>query len=130
MPFPQTLARVNRVFTNRLMLPLARLAPGFGVLQHRGRKSGVAYETPLNVFRDGDRLIVALTYGEDVDWLKNTRASPESTFIIGNQPVRVEPPVEISTEVGLAVMPAPVAAVLKMIDVTSFVAFSVLDQPE
>ena len=127
MPLPLGLARLNRVFTNRLMRPLARLAPGFGVLQHRGRKSGLDFETPLNVFREGDRLIVALTYGEDVDWLKNARVSHESMFIMGGKPVRVGAPVEIPTEEGLDVMPALVAAVLNLIDVTGFVAFPVID---
>lgn len=127
MPLPKTLARLNRVFTNRLMRPLARVAPGFGVLQHRGRKSGVDYETPLNVFREGDRLIVALTYGEDVDWLKNSRESEESTFVVGGEPVRVAAPVDISAEDALAAMPALVAVVLKMIDVTGFVVFPVID---
>ena len=113
--------------TNRLMRPLARVAPGFGVLRHRGRKSGVEHETPLNVFRDGDRLVVALTYGEDVDWLKNARASEESTFIIRGRPVRVEPPVDLSGEDGLEAMPPLVAAVLNIIDVTGFVAFPIID---
>jgi deazaflavin-dependent oxidoreductase (nitroreductase family) len=57
------------------MLPLARRLPTFGVLTHRGRRSGRAYTTPVNVFRRGDRYFFFLTYGADVDWVKNVLAS-------------------------------------------------------
>ncbi len=127
MPLPRGLADFNRVFSNKIMRPLARRAPGFGVLHHRGRRTGVEYQTPLNVFRDGDRLIVALTYGEDVDWLKNAQAAPESHFLISGKEVKVRPPVVISTEDGLAAMPAPVTAVLNLLDVSGFVAFPIID---
>lgn len=127
MPLPSGLARFNRVFSNKLMRPLARVAPGFGVLQHRGRKSAQDYETPLNAFRDGDRVIVALTYGEEVDWLRNARASMDTHFLIRGRPVRVGPPVDIPAEDGLAVMPAPMTAMLSILNVTAFVAFPIID---
>lgn len=127
MPLPKILAGINRVITNKIMRPLALVAPGFGVLHHRGRRTGAEYRTPLNVFRDGDRLIVALAYGDDVDWLKNARASADSQFLIRSRRVNVGPPVGISTEEGLALMPAPVTAVLNLLDVTGFVAFPIID---
>ena len=49
--------------------------PLLGILEARGRKSGRTYRTPLNVFRDGEDWIVALTYGSDVQWLKNVVAA-------------------------------------------------------
>jgi hypothetical protein len=42
MPFPRWLARVNSHFTNRLLGPLARRAPGMGVIVYVGRKTGAS----------------------------------------------------------------------------------------
>ncbi len=82
MPLPSGLAKFNRVATNKVAAPFARRLPGFAVLHHTGRRSGTAYETPLNAWREDDEVVVALTYGEDVDWLKNARASDGSVFVM------------------------------------------------
>jgi deazaflavin-dependent oxidoreductase (nitroreductase family) len=64
-----------RRFTARVVNPATRLfaawLPGFAIVRHVGRRSGRRYETPMNVFRHGDHYYFALTYGSDVDWLKN-----------------------------------------------------------
>jgi deazaflavin-dependent oxidoreductase (nitroreductase family) len=76
MPIPDGMRRVNKVALNRVTMPLCRWLPGMGVVVHRGRRSGKAYRTPVNVFpRPGGRYIVALTYGPDTDWLKNVLAA-------------------------------------------------------
>lgn len=128
MPLPKTLARINRVFLNKGMRPLAKVAPGFGVLQHRGRRSGVEYETPLNVFRDRARLVVALTYGADVDWLKNVRAAGGARFIIARRPIEVGLPVDLTAEEGMSVMPAGVRVILGALDINGFVAFPIITE--
>lgn len=127
MPLPESLARFNRVVSNRVMRPLALIAPGFGVLHHRGRRTGKEYQTPLNVFQDGDRLIVALTYGEDVDWLKNARSSAQSHFILRGKRVKVGTPVDVPSSEGLATIPAPVTWMLKLLGVSKYVAFPIID---
>lgn len=62
-------------YVNPAMRPLASRLPTFAVLTHRGRKSGRTYRTPLNVFRRGDYYYFFLTYGSDVQWLKNVLAT-------------------------------------------------------
>jgi deazaflavin-dependent oxidoreductase (nitroreductase family) len=68
-------AHFNRRFTNQLTRTLAGRLPGFGVVLHTGRRSGRRYETPVNVFKDRDGYVIALTYGADADWVKNVLAS-------------------------------------------------------
>ncbi|HEX3247281.1 MAG TPA: nitroreductase family deazaflavin-dependent oxidoreductase [Chloroflexota bacterium] len=75
MTAPRWLARANRHLANRFFGPLAPWLPGFGVLQHTGRKSGRQYRTPINVFRHGNRYFIALTYGPESDWVQNVLAS-------------------------------------------------------
>jgi deazaflavin-dependent oxidoreductase (nitroreductase family) len=66
-------------FTRRFGNPITRLVAGhlpwFCILRYRGRKSGKAYRTPMNVFRKGGAWIFALTYGSDVQWVKNVLAA-------------------------------------------------------
>ena len=57
------------------MRHVAQRLPGFGILTHRGRTSGRAYSTPINVFRRGDAYYFFLTYGSDAQWVKNVLAA-------------------------------------------------------
>src|SRR5712692_4295129 len=63
------IGRFNRVATNRLTSPVAGRLPGFGIITHRGRRSGRTYRTPVNVFRRPGGFVVALTYGRG-DWVR------------------------------------------------------------
>lgn len=75
MPLPRALARFNKVATNRVATPFAQLLPGTAVVEHRGRRSGRRYRTPVLLFTVGDRLRIALTYGPDTDWVRNVQAA-------------------------------------------------------
>lgn len=75
MPFPKAIARWNRVGLNRITRRIAPRAPGFGVVCHRGRRSGRTYQTPVNVFTTDAGVRIALTYGPDSDWVKNVMAA-------------------------------------------------------
>lgn len=74
-----TRLRFLRPFTTRIFNPFARRfagwLPGFAILTHTGRRSGRTYRTPINVFRRGDHYLFALTYGSDVQWVKNVMAA-------------------------------------------------------
>ena len=76
MPIPDGMRYVNKIALNKVTRPLLGRLPWFGVVVHRGRRSGNQYRTPVNVFpRPGGRYVVALTYGPDTDWLKNVLAA-------------------------------------------------------
>lgn len=75
MPIPKVVARWNKAGLNKVTRRIAPWMPGFGVVVHQGRRSGRHYETPVNVFTDGDQYIIALTYGPDSDWVKNVLAA-------------------------------------------------------
>lgn len=126
MPLPQGLAKFNRVVTNRVAAPFARRLPGFAVLRHTGRHTGTTYETPLNAWREGDKVVVALIYGEDVDWLKNTRESGTSVFVMSGDDVEVGKPGVVWDHPDTAVVPGIVHQILRVIDVDRFAVFPVL----
>ena len=75
MAIPRTIGRWNKVGLNRVTRRIAPWLPGFGVVEHRGRRSGRRYRTPVNVFPTEDGYRFALTYGADTDWVKNVLAA-------------------------------------------------------
>ena len=115
------LARMNRRGLNRLTGRIAHRLPGFGILQHVGRRSGRALTTPLNVFRKpGGGFVIALTYGPNTDWLKNVQAAKAAAPITtrGVSHRLVNP--RVVTDPHLTGMPAFVRFVLRRIGVEQF----------
>jgi deazaflavin-dependent oxidoreductase (nitroreductase family) len=75
MPLPRGLARFNRKVTNPLAERISGRVPGWGILVHRGRRTGRAYRTPLAVFRRPGGYAIVLTYGPDAEWVQNVLAA-------------------------------------------------------
>ncbi|MGQ4598457.1 nitroreductase family deazaflavin-dependent oxidoreductase [Nocardia sp. R6R-6] len=75
MVLPHALANFNRHVTNPTAGLVAGRAPGFGIVLHKGRRSGRSYRTPVMVFEQDGTYRIALTYGRNVDWVKNIRAA-------------------------------------------------------
>jgi deazaflavin-dependent oxidoreductase (nitroreductase family) len=89
---PQWLARFNKYVTNPVQRIWAGYLPGFGILEHVGRKSGKAYRTPLNVFPTDDGVAVLLTYGPNRDWLKNVTAAGHTELRHMGKTIRLTEP--------------------------------------
>ncbi len=67
--------RVVHRYINPITRPFAKRLPAFAILTYQGRKTGRTYRTPINVFRRGDEYYFFLTYGSDVQWVKNILAT-------------------------------------------------------
>jgi deazaflavin-dependent oxidoreductase (nitroreductase family) len=61
-------------YVNPITRPVAKKLPTFAILTHRGRKTGRTYRMPINVFHRGPEYFFFLTYGSDVQWVKNVLA--------------------------------------------------------
>jgi deazaflavin-dependent oxidoreductase (nitroreductase family) len=75
MPIPRAVTRFNRRVKNRVTGVFADRIPPFAIIRHRGRTSGKEYETPIMAFPTADGFAIALTYGPDVDWVRNVFAA-------------------------------------------------------
>jgi deazaflavin-dependent oxidoreductase (nitroreductase family) len=98
--------RFLRPFTTHVINPITRLfagrLPTFAILTNVGRRSGRIYRTPINVFRRGDHYVFALTYGSDVDWLKNILAAGRCEMRTRGRDIQlVEPEVFVDPELSL-----------------------------
>jgi deazaflavin-dependent oxidoreductase (nitroreductase family) len=78
---PPSLARrvaaFNRRITNPVLGPIVWYLPGFGRIEHLGRRSGRLRSAPMMAFpsRDRRRMVFALTYGPDAEWVRNALAA-------------------------------------------------------
>lgn len=121
MPIPRVVARLNRVGLNRATRHVATWLPGFGVVVHRGRRSGRVYRTPVNVFQVRDGYVIALTYGHQSDWVKNVLAAGEAELVIRRRPVHVHRPHIYHDSTGRAI--GPIARpILRLLRVNEFLA--------
>jgi deazaflavin-dependent oxidoreductase (nitroreductase family) len=91
-------------YINPITRPVASKLPTFGILTHRGRKSGRTYRIPVNVFRRGDDYFFFLTYGSDVQWVKNVLAAGSCSIETRGRVVELVEP-ELITDPDLR--PAP-----------------------
>lgn len=119
MVLPRGLARLNRMFLNRVVVRFAARAPWFAVLHHRGRRSGRRYAIPVNVFVRGDRYVIALTYGPGTDWLRNVLTAGRCTLLVRGRVVPLHAP-RVYRDVRRVDMPAPVRLVLGRLGVEEF----------
>jgi deazaflavin-dependent oxidoreductase (nitroreductase family) len=120
---PRTRLQFLRPFTtnvfNRVSRGFAGWLPGFGILAYRGRSSGKAYRTPMNVFRYGDEYVLALTYGSDVQWVKNVVAAGGCELVTRGRTIRLTDP-RLFVDPARRLMPQPVRFFLGLLRVTEF----------
>lgn len=125
MALTDRLARFNR----RLFNPVVRTFAGrrgspVAVVEHRGRRSGRRYRTPVLAFRIGDGYVVALFYGADSDWATNVLAAGSCTLERGGRQVELTDPRLLDLGEGMALVPAPMRPALRLLRVTRVLRLS------
>jgi deazaflavin-dependent oxidoreductase (nitroreductase family) len=72
---------LGRIFNPVVMLLAGtRLLPLYGVIHHRGRRSGKQFRTPVVVRPTTGGFIVPMPWGETTDWYRNVRAAGGCTI--------------------------------------------------
>ena len=70
-------------FATRLLNPIIVKLAGkrhmraYAVIEHRGRRSGRSYATPVAARPTTDGFLVPMAFGEQADWFRNVRAAGE-----------------------------------------------------
>jgi deazaflavin-dependent oxidoreductase (nitroreductase family) len=119
MPLPRSLARFNLRVTNPVLSHVAGHLPGFAILTHVGRRSGRTFDVPVNIFRHGDRHVIALTYGRECQWVRNVVAAGGCEVLTRGRTVRLTDP-EIVHDPERRLVPAPVRVPLSLVGVEDF----------
>jgi deazaflavin-dependent oxidoreductase (nitroreductase family) len=70
-------------FATRLLNPMIvqlagkRHVRAYAVIEHRGRRSGRVYATPVAAVPTADGFVVPMAFGEQADWFRNVLAAGE-----------------------------------------------------
>jgi deazaflavin-dependent oxidoreductase (nitroreductase family) len=119
---------VTKHVFNPISRRVVRWLPGFALLGYRGRRSGRLYRTPMNVFRHGDRWVFALTYGSEVQWVRNVLAFGEAELITGRRTIRLVDP-QLVVDPTRRLMPFGVRQVLGLMRVSEFLTMGAARGP-
>jgi len=95
-----------------------------GVVIHEGRKSHNKYRTPVMVFRQGDRCVIALTYGRDSQWVQNVVAANGCELETGKRTMRLSHP-RVFHDDRRESVPAFVRLFLGILNVSDFLELTV-----
>ena len=125
MPLPRALARFNQKVTNPIARTLVTRVPGWGLVVHRGRRSGRAYRTPVAVFRRPGRVTIALTYGPGAEWVQNVLAAGGAVVERGDRRTRLVNP-RVVHDPAHRLVPPWVRTFLRLLGSD---AFLLLDEP-
>ena len=98
MPIPKQITIFNKHITNRFFILFAGWIPPLAIVEHRGRVSGRLYMTPILAFPSSNGYVFALTYGRDVDWVKNLQASGQGVLKYNGNDDPIYSPRHISIE--------------------------------
>jgi deazaflavin-dependent oxidoreductase (nitroreductase family) len=97
-PMVDAVRRMNRSVTNpRVMRTAGTAATQTSVIAHIGRKSGRAYETPVDIIPTTTGLLIALPYGTRADWTRNVLAAGAATVVTQDERVAVDRPTIVAT---------------------------------
>ena len=121
MPIPRIVRQWNKAGLNRVTRHFAPWTPGFGVVVHRGRRSGRLYQTPVNVFATMDAYVLALTYGPDTDWVKNVLAAGGCELRTRGRTIRLVSPLLFHDEARRDIRPLE-RQVLRVLGVADFLS--------
>ena len=110
-----------RPFTSAVVNPVTRRfaghLPGFAIVHTVGRTSGRPYAIPMNVFRQGEAWVMALTYGADAQWVKNVLAAGGCELEHRGRRIRLVDPAVVH-DPGRRAIPIPVRWFLGLVGVT------------
>jgi deazaflavin-dependent oxidoreductase (nitroreductase family) len=112
-------ARFNRAVTNKVMVHLAGVLPGMGVVIHVGRRSHTVYRTPVSVFRTKDGFRIFLTYGSESEWVRNVIAHGGARLVTRRREFELSHP-RVVVDPHRQHVPLLVRGVLHLLRVTEF----------
>jgi hypothetical protein len=106
MQFPSKLKFANsyffnpivRIFAGQILVPLA-------IIIHKGRLSGNQFKIPVVAAPVNDGFVIALVYGEKVDWYQNVLRAGECAIKWQGKTYQVKGPIDVSQKAGIAAFP-------------------------
>lgn len=120
MAMPRSFARLGR-YVNPVLGRLAPTVPPLAMLHHVGRRSGRAYRTPVQAFPTERGWVIALVYGDQVDWVRNVFAGGGGELVRRRRRYRLTEPRRVDGRAGRRLLPWWSRALMGLVRVDEFV---------
>ena len=113
-----TFGRVSGPIT----VPIARsgVISIWGVVKHRGRRSGTKYATPIALRPIADGFVLPLPFGERTDWCRNVRAAGGGVIVWRGTEYEVEHPEIIDMSAALPAFNAVLRPIVRLTGIKKF----------
>jgi deazaflavin-dependent oxidoreductase (nitroreductase family) len=126
-PINDVVRLFNKRLLNPVMMALDRRHWYAAVLKHKGRRSGKEYTTPVTVGPAKDSFVIPLSYGEEVDWLKNVRAAGRCSIETRGSTYTVGDPEVIDRAEALAIVPRHARLMFRFFGIERYVRVKVME---
>src|SRR5437867_1098142 len=94
--------------------------PIWGVVRHRGRKSGKLYATPIAIRPTPDGFVLPLPWGEGTDWCRNLRAAGGGVVIWGGVEHEVTAPEVIDSATAMPFFNAVLRPIARRVGIKKY----------
>jgi deazaflavin-dependent oxidoreductase (nitroreductase family) len=112
----------NKHIFNRIILTFAEGSRGpFSVVYHKGRRSGRIYRTPVLASHVGEAILIPLSYGDHVDWLKNILEQGGCEVVRKRRKITASDPQVIDAPTALSLLPENRRRLYERFEVEKFV---------
>ena len=96
------------VINPRTLRAVARGESHYAVVHHVGRRSGRAYQTPVEAYRTAEGTLILLPYGPVTDWCRNVLAAGQCTVTLKGEDLALSAPEVVPASVAEARVPPDV----------------------
>jgi deazaflavin-dependent oxidoreductase (nitroreductase family) len=118
MSLADGIAQFNRLAFNRVVRTFAgRWGSPVAVVEHRGRRSGRRFRTPVLAMPVDGGYVISLFYGHDRDWVRNVLVAGGCTLRRGGRRVELTTPRMLPVGEGIGLLPAPMRPALRLLRV-------------
>jgi deazaflavin-dependent oxidoreductase (nitroreductase family) len=100
---------MKRVINPKTLRAVARGESNYAVVHHFGRRSGRAYETPVDAYRTAEGALILLPYGPVTDWCRNVLTAGQCTITLDGEDLALIAPEVVSAAVAEARVPEDIA---------------------
>jgi deazaflavin-dependent oxidoreductase (nitroreductase family) len=100
---------MKRVINPKTLRAVARGESNYAVVHHCGRRSGRAYETPVEAYRTAEGALILLPYGAVTDWCRNVLAAGQCMVTLDGENIALRAPEVVSARFAEARVPEDIA---------------------
>jgi deazaflavin-dependent oxidoreductase (nitroreductase family) len=100
---------MKRVINPKTLRAIARGESNYAVVHHLGRRSGRAYQTPVEAYRTAEGALILLPYGPVTDWCRNVLTAGQCMVTHDGEDIALRAPEVVSANFAEAQVPEDIA---------------------